>query len=396
MEAKKRRLLILCTLLLSLSAAAALLVTGRAASVPDLSLLSDDYLLNDNRQVFPLGDAGYAVLSSDSRSCSYVALVDRAGVPLDDKAVKFTFPYQNAALCGENIYLAGYSAGSERDLSVGRLHVPDRKKTVNRIPDTVCDFSRGFFAEAGEKLYLATSPYGAEAEPGSPFYRYIFAANVSNASLTGVPVPGYRPDPPDSSEPLPSGASSSMPSSSGPSASSDPSSVPSSSLPSSSVPSAPSSALPPSSVPSSPSGSIPDVSSGGGSGGSSSAPLYRFGGTVTVETLQAQLDAEGRGASVRVTGADGGVITAGKVGTGALVEVLRGGRTDSRVTALIPGDLTGTGTVTQQDSLLLYGYFTGRQTLNGLFLQAADLNADGSVNTSDLLQIKSRILQSSD
>lgn len=107
--------------------------------------------------------------------------------------------------------------------------------------------------------------------------------------------------------------------------------------------------------------------------------------------LQRQLDAEGRGAAVRITAADGTPVASGSVGTGAVIEVLVNGVVESRVTAVVPGDLTGNGTLTPRDSALIYEYCIGRQNLSGYYLDAADVNRDGKVDTSDMLQIKSKI-----
>ena len=359
----KRALLIAFTIIFAAAAAAAA-VTCRAETMPDLSHLDNYYLLSDNRQIIPVPGGIYAVASTDSFYFTYVTLVDADGYPLDSDPVMFTFVYQKAVVCGDDLYLAGDTPGNESTVLFARLHLPDRSRVTNQATRVNCDFSRGFYAEPGGKLYLTAVPDGTPLDSSSPFFLYLFS-DTENQNLTGIPAPDFTPGGSDPSSSDSSGSSEPPPDSSSESS-------PSQSLPSSQPPS-----------------SRPDAPSSVSSSAPESAPVYCFSRPVTVAGLQEQLDAEGRGASVRVTAADGSAITAGNVGTGAVVEVFLNGRVDSRVTAVVTGDLTGAGTVTQQDSLLLYEYCIGQQNLSGLFLEAADIDRDGRVDTSDMLKIKS-------
>jgi hypothetical protein len=348
----KKASLLVCTVIFAAVTAVAAAVTGRAeTTMPDLSHLDSYYLLSDNRQILPVPGGFYAVSSTDSRYVTYVTLVDANGYPLDSDPAMFLFVYQKAAVCGDDLYLAGNTPGSESTVSFTRLHLPDRSRVTNQASGVSCDFSRGFYAKPGGKLYLATGPAETPPDSSSPFFLYLFS-DSEGQNLVGTPEPGFTPGDSD-----PSSSDSSE-----------------SSSPQSTLSSQPSSSQPPSSS----SSSDPE-----------SAPVYRFDQPITVAALQEHLDAEGRGSSVRVTGADGNAVTAGNVCTGAVVEILRNGQIDGRVTAVVAGDLTGTGTITPQDSLLLYEYCIGQQNLSGLSLEAADIDGDGRVDTSDMLKMKS-------
>lgn len=339
-------------------------VGSRAETKPDLSSLGSEYLLSDNQQILPIS-SGYVVISTDSVSSTNVVFVDQSGQLLDDNIYPFWFTYQKAVLCGDSLYLVGQAPGKNNTVQISWLDLPSKKFNTNYIPNVNYDLSRGFYAEPGGKLYLVTTATDTVPNSASPFYLYRFPAESKEPNLIGTPAPDYVP-----------GGSSSVPPSSSPSSQeSSGSSVPSSSSqPGSSLPSTPSTPSSSSSSPTPP----------------KAAPYY-FTGAVTVNELQKQLDAEGRGAAVRITAADGTPVVSGSVGTGAVIEVLVNGVVESRVTAVVPGDLTGSGTLTPRDSALIYEYCIGRQNLSGYYLDAADVNRDGKVDTSDMLQIKSKI-----
>lgn len=128
--------------------------------------------------------------------------------------------------------------------------------------------------------------------------------------------------------------------------------------------------------------SVPDYSSGNG--------YYLFDGPVTVAGLEEQILEEGtQGSALTIASASGAVRESGPVCTGDVLTVRNGdGSLQSRVTAVIPGDLTRCGSATEEGCRALYDYLTDRAALRGDVLRAADLNGDGEVTTSDLLELK--------
>ena len=166
--------------------------------------------------------------------------------------------------------------------------------------------------------------------------------------------------------------------------SSGPSAPDSSQAPESSGPPAPvSSQAPESSEPSAPVSSQTQESENfpKGTGG-----YYLFSGPVTMEDLADEISTQPDGLWLRVTAPSGKEKTSGGVCTGDTVETLDGdGRLESRIIAVIPGDLTGDGTVTDTSLNLLRDCLLNKDTLNEIESRAADMSGDGSVDTSDLL-----------
>ncbi len=317
----------------------------RADNFPDISALDQSYVLKNNRQFF-IKDSGYVLVSTDSRKETFVTLLNSSGNP--DKsapviATSVPFAYEQAAQTDGCLYLAGKAPDRDGCVKIARFRITDCSLVQNEIEGVSCDFTRGFRVEADGSFFLVTVPYGTEIDPLSPFREYIFDPDHEGAHCTEKPASGS-----DSSS-----SSGSSEASSSPSSETEPSS-----------------------------------GSSGTESGSTDARVYVFPEAITVETLQKQLDSEGRGAAVRVTAADGTTVKSGNVGTGSTVEVLRNGQAESRVTAVIPGDLTGSGEVTERDGALLYEHITNQRQLTGLFFKAADINGDEKIDTSDMLRIK--------
>lgn len=351
---KRIKRLMICLLMLTVLTTAVTYLTCRAETYPDISSLDPSCTLPFNRQFFHRPGGGYFLTSTDNASTTMVTLLDSAGnadESLGSPTVSVSFPYEKAAVCGEFLYIAGADPDSGHALQICRFSAVDGRRIYNHIIDVSYDLSRGFSADESGNLFLVTVPYGSELNSSSPFWVYPFRADANGANCSGTPV-----------------------------SDSDSSDEPSSGTPSS-PPSSDQSGSPAISSESSPDSQPED----------SAADLYLFSGPVTVESLQQQLDADGRGASVRVTAANGSPAPGGNVGTGSVIEVIRNGQTESRVTAVVPGDLTGTGTVTEQDYRLLYEHVTDQQELDGVYFQAADVNRDGKVDTGDMLRIKSMI-----
>ena len=120
---------------------------------------------------------------------------------------------------------------------------------------------------------------------------------------------------------------------------------------------------------------------------------YRFDGPVPVAELEDLLSKQGVAGSVlTVRTASGSIRQSGAVCTGDTLTVENpDGTLQSRVTAVIPGDLTRCGSPDAAACKMLYNYLTGSGTLKSDLRRAADLNGDGSITTSDLLQLKKLI-----
>ena len=125
----------------------------------------------------------------------------------------------------------------------------------------------------------------------------------------------------------------------------------------------------------------PGVSSGG---------YYLFEGPVTVAALEERISGEGTPGSVlTVLSASGAVRLSGPVCTGDVLTVRNDdGSLQSRIVAVIPGDLTRCGSAAPEGCRVLYDYLTGLSVPRGDVLRAADLNGDGRVTTGDLLELK--------
>lgn len=121
--------------------------------------------------------------------------------------------------------------------------------------------------------------------------------------------------------------------------------------------------------------------------------FYEFDGPVTVEQMETRLVREGiPDSSLTVQSKTGSVRESGPVCTGDLLTVKNpDGTLQNRVTAVIPGDLTRCGRPTEQGSRLLYDYLNDCGTFSADLRRAADLDGDGAITTSDLLELKKMI-----
>lgn len=366
---KRIKRLIICLTILTVLTTTVTVLSGSAETYPDLSNLDTSYYYPYNQQFFHRPGGGYLLASTDNVQSTLVTLLDASGNPdesLGGASYRITFIYEKAAVSGDYLYLAGENPSLSYDVQLCRFSINKGSRFYNHIPNVNYDLGRGFSADTNGNLYLVTVPYGSELNSSSPFWVYSFNTSASGANCTGVPAPDYNPDSSESPSSNPA-QESSAPSSTGVSE------VPSSNSPSDSSQAA-SSAVSSASQPAAP-----------------DAEPYLFSGPITVESLQQQLDADGRGARVRVTSANGSPVTSGSVGTGFMIEVLLNGQTESCITAVVPGDLTGAGSVTEQDKRILYEHVTNQKGLDGLYFQAADLNKNGKVDTGDMLRIKSMI-----
>ena len=73
-----------------------------------------------------------------------------------------------------------------------------------------------------------------------------------------------------------------------------------------------------------------------------------------------------------------------KIGTGYTVTFVKDGAEKESFKLIVQGDVTGTGTLTSRDISAFVNYLLGKASLDGLYLQAADLNGDGEPDVIDL------------
>ena len=109
-------------------------------------------------------------------------------------------------------------------------------------------------------------------------------------------------------------------------------------------------------------------------------------GTTTAEVQSALTPSSG------ITIHKGSAPATGLAGTGMTVEYTRGGEVVQRLTMVVTGDLNGDGRLDISDMVQLQSHLLGRVTLNDAAAQAADLNGDGRVDISDMVQITAALL----
>ena len=82
----------------------------------------------------------------------------------------------------------------------------------------------------------------------------------------------------------------------------------------------------------------------------------------------------------------GNLKTSGKVGTGNVIE---NADTGERFTVIMYGELSGEGNINSSDKNILVNYLLKKQNLEGIYLQAADVNGDSQVNLKDYAALDS-------
>lgn len=83
----------------------------------------------------------------------------------------------------------------------------------------------------------------------------------------------------------------------------------------------------------------------------------------------------------------GKCIKSGKVGTGTTFEFKDLSNKTQTFTIVVRGDVTGTGSVSSVDMRAIYNHIFKNNFLEGIYLEAADINGDGDVDTLDLLSV---------
>lgn len=94
--------------------------------------------------------------------------------------------------------------------------------------------------------------------------------------------------------------------------------------------------------------------------------------------------------SVAFTNYENTVVTSGNLGTGATASFIKNGSIIAKYTIIVTGDLTGEGNVNSRDTKALSAYLLGKSSLSPYFLEAADCNLNGNVDTVDLLKISKK------
>lgn len=77
-----------------------------------------------------------------------------------------------------------------------------------------------------------------------------------------------------------------------------------------------------------------------------------------------------------------------KIATGNIVSFIRDGAEKVSFKLIVKGDVTGTGTLTSRDISAFENFLLGKSELSGEFLQAANINSDGSEDVIDLFLLR--------
>ena len=111
--------------------------------------------------------------------------------------------------------------------------------------------------------------------------------------------------------------------------------------------------------------------------------IYGISPSTSSAAFRGNLTAEGELVLFR----DNRPVTSGNAGTGMAIQLLQDGTVVDELTLVIYGDVSGEGNVNTLDFRTLRDHLLEKESLNGPFLQAADVNHDGQVNTLDLLAL---------
>ncbi len=361
MRNPRAKRLIFCSLFLAILISTVAVLSCHAEDYPDISKINPNFYLNANQQFFHRPDSGYALISTDSSSITMASLLNSNG-DLDygciDKAIIVKFSYEKASLCGNFLYISGRAPDDDGCVEIERIDLNNGKCLMNKVINVDCDFTRDFSVDENGRISLVTVPIGSVIKPDTSASIYIFDSEHNNVSIDPQPADTASSDLSESSNTTQSTASSTTSST---------------------------------------------ASSQQSEENDSPPARLNFDGPVTVESLQKELDANALGQKLRVFTVDKKEVKGGNIGTGQIVETVLNGKTESRYTAVIPGDLDGTGTVTEDDCQILYKYFTkspalGSSVLSGPFFDAAKINNDKKIDPtrqelhpSDLLKIKKLI-----
>ncbi|MDF2632772.1 MAG: hypothetical protein K0Q85_1368 [Caproiciproducens sp.] len=373
--------IVLCSLLLVILISSVTALSGHAENYPDIGNISQTLYLSGNQQFFHRPGDGYVLISTDFSSKTMVSLLDSNGnldYSCGRKAISLKFAYQKAALYGNFLYLAGWAPDISGCVAIERIDLTAGKYLLNKIIKVDCDFTKNFSVDENG-ISLLTVPAGNPIDASTIASLYIFDSEHDGTCIEA------QARAPVSSVPSASSGTDSIVSTASSVTSGIGSESSSAASTASGIVSAPSSAAP---------SQQPDETK---------PSTFHFHGPVTVASLQKELDANALGQQLRVLTADHKEVKDGSIGTGSIVETILNGKTESRYTAVIPGDLDGTGTVTEYDCQILYNYFTKTSALrpsvlSGPYFEAALLSNTNTIDSSrselhpgDILKIKKLI-----
>ena len=114
---------------------------------------------------------------------------------------------------------------------------------------------------------------------------------------------------------------------------------------------------------------------------------------VPVGTTVEQLMNGIQGGSIRVISKNSIASTSVKAGTGMIVQLMVNGKVTSEWTVVVTGDLNGDGDITVSDMLAVKSHVLNKSKLTGAIALAADTNGDGYISITDFIQIKAHVLK---
>ena len=85
-------------------------------------------------------------------------------------------------------------------------------------------------------------------------------------------------------------------------------------------------------------------------------------------------------------------VTSGNVGTGMTVQLFIGGAKKQTLTVVVTGDINGDGRISGSDLLQVQDNILLLLNLSGAKFEAADINGDGRISGSDLLRVNDSLL----
>jgi hypothetical protein len=128
-----------------------------------------------------------------------------------------------------------------------------------------------------------------------------------------------------------------------------------------------------------------------------SSDLYVVGkdtiSNVPLGTTVEQLLSGIRGGSFRVISRNGIASGSAKAATGMIVQLMSDGKVTNEWVIVVAGDVNGDGDVTVSDMLSVKSHVLNKNRLIGAAAQAADTNGDGYISITDFIQIKAHILE---
>ena len=121
--------------------------------------------------------------------------------------------------------------------------------------------------------------------------------------------------------------------------------------------------------------------------------LYDVKASTTVDVFLTEFENE----VLEVVDCNGNVITgASLVGTGTKVNLYENGKLIDTVTVIVLGDVDENGLITTDDSTVVKSSFLRKVTLTDIQTEAADVDGNEIVNTTDYLRIRAHVLGKQD